>query len=142
MSTLKNLPVEAVVHASLLTDLDIYLFKQGSDFRLYEKLGSHSITVDGVKGTYFAIWAPNAAAVSVIGDFNQWDATVNALYLRGDDSGIWEGFIADVTVGALYKYRLVSRDGNIADKGDPFALCWEMPPLTASRVWDTGLCLE
>ncbi|MDI1229875.1 MAG: 1,4-alpha-glucan branching protein GlgB [Methylobacter sp.] len=136
MSTLMNLPVEAVVHASLLTDLDIYLFKQGSDFRLYEKLGSHSITADGVTGTCFAVWAPNAAAVSVIGDFNQWDATVNPLYLRGDDSGIWEGFIADVTVGALYKYRLVSRDGNVVDKGDPFALCWEIPPLTASRVWE------
>ncbi|WP_340122364.1 1,4-alpha-glucan branching protein GlgB [Methylobacter svalbardensis] len=136
MSTLMNLPVEAVVHASLLTDLDIYLFKQGSDFRLYEKLGSHGITVDGVTGTCFAVWAPNAAAVSVIGDFNQWGATMNALYLRGDDSGIWEGFIADVTAGALYKYRLVSRDGNVVDKGDPFALCWEIPPLTASRVWE------
>jgi len=136
MSTLMNLPVEAVAHASLLTDLDIYLFKQGSDFRLYEKLGSHGITVDGVTGTCFAVWAPNAAAVSVIGDFNQWNATVNPLYLRGDDSGIWEGFIADVTVGALYKYRLVSRDGNVVDKGDPFALCWEIPPLTASRVWE------
>ena len=136
MSTLKNLPVEAAFHASLFTDLDIYLFKQGSDFRLYEKLGSHGITVDGVKGTHFAVWAPNASAVSVIGDFNHWDAALNALHLRDDESGIWEGFIADVTVGAIYKYRIVSRDGKIADKGDPFALCWEMPPLTASRVWE------
>ncbi|MCK9394691.1 MAG: 1,4-alpha-glucan branching protein GlgB, partial [Methylobacter sp.] len=136
MSTLKNLPVETAFHASLLTDLDIYLFKQGSDFRLYEKLGSHGITVDGVKGTHFAVWAPNASAVSVIGDFNHWDAALNALHLRADDSGIWEGFIADVTAGAIYKYRIVSRDGKIADKGDPFAFCWEMPPLTASRVWE------
>ncbi|PPK73005.1 1,4-alpha-glucan branching enzyme [Methylobacter tundripaludum] len=136
MSTTTNLPVEAVFHASLLTDLDIYLFKQGSDFRLYEKLGSHGITVDGVKGTHFAVWAPNASAVSVIGDFNHWDAALNALQLRTDDSGIWEGFIADVTVGAIYKYRIVSRDGKIADKGDPFAFCSEMPPLTASRVWE------
>ncbi|MDD4904661.1 MAG: 1,4-alpha-glucan branching protein GlgB [Methylobacter tundripaludum] len=136
MSTTTNLPVEAVFHASLLTDLDIYLFKQGSDFRLYEKLGSHGITVDGVKGTHFAVWAPNASAVSVIGDFNQWNAALNALQLRTDDSGIWEGFIADVTVGAIYKYRIVSRDGKIADKGDPFAFCSEMPPLTASRVWE------
>ncbi len=136
MSTLTNHPVAAVVHASLLTDLDIYLFKQGSDFRLYEKLGSHGFTMDGVTGTHFTVWAPNASAVSVIGDFNQWDPTANALHLRGDDSGIWEGFIAEVTVGALYKYRIVSRDGKIADKGDPFALCWEMPPLTASRVWE------
>jgi 1,4-alpha-glucan branching enzyme len=136
MSTTTNLPVEAVFHANLLTDLDIYLFKQGSDFRLYEKLGSHGITVDGVKGTHFAVWAPNASAVSVIGDFNQWNAALNALQLRTDDSGIWEGFIADVTVGAIYKYRIVSRDGKIADKGDPFAFCSEMPPLTASRVWE------
>jgi len=136
MSTTTNLPVEAAFHASLLTDLDIYLFKQGSDFRLYEKLGSHGITVDGVKGTHFAIWAPNASAVSVIGDFNHWNAALNTLQLRTDDSGIWEGFIADVTVGAIYKYRIVSRDGKIADKGDPFAFCWEMPPLTASRVWE------
>jgi len=136
MSTTTNLPVEAVFHASLLTDLDIYLFKQGSDFRLYEKLGSHGITVDGVKGTHFAVWAPNASAVSVIGDFNHWDAALNALHLRDDESGIWEGFIAEVTVGAIYKYRIVSRDGKIADKGDPFAFCSEMPPLTASRVWE------
>ncbi len=136
MSTLTNLPVGAEFHASLLTELDIYLFKQGSHFRLYEKLGSHVITVDGVKGVRFAVWAPNASAVSVIGDFNHWDATLNALHLRDDGSGIWEGFIADVRAGATYKYRIVSRDGKIADKGDPFALCWEMPPLTASRVWE------
>lgn len=136
MSTITNLPVAAASHGCLLTDFDIYLIKQGSDFRLYEKLGSHGITLDGVTGTHFAVWAPNASAVSVIGDFNHWDATLNALQLRGDDSGIWEGFIADVTVGAIYKYRIVARDGKIADKGDPFALCWEMPPLTASRVWE------
>ncbi len=136
MSTITNLPVAAASHGCLLTDFDIYLFKQGSDFRLYEKLGSHGITIDGVTGTHFAVWAPNASAVSVIGDFNHWDATLNALQLRDDDSGIWEGFIADVMVGAIYKYRIVSRDGKIADKGDPFALCWEMPPLTASRVWE------
>ncbi|MDD1607213.1 MAG: 1,4-alpha-glucan branching enzyme, partial [Methylococcaceae bacterium] len=136
MSTLTNLPVEAVLHANLLTDLDIYLFKQGKNFRLYEKLGSHIIIVDGVKGTHFAVWAPNASAVSVIGDFNHWDATVNPLHLRNDESGIWEGFIADVSVGAIYKYRIVSRDGKSADKGDPFAFYWETPPLTASRVWE------
>jgi 1,4-alpha-glucan branching enzyme len=120
----------------MLTDLDIYLFKQGSDFRLYEKLGSHASTEYDVNGTHFAVWAPNASAVSVIGDFNQWNPSANALYLRSDDSGIWEGFIAEVTVGAIYKYRIVSRDGNAADKGDPFAYCWELPPLTASRVWE------
>lgn len=120
----------------LLTDLDIFLFKQGSDFRLYEKMGAHAFNRDGVKGTYFTVWAPNAAAVSVIGDFNQWKASANALQLRGDDSGIWEGFIAEVSSGTLYKYRIVARDGTTADKGDPFAFNWELPPLTASRVWE------
>lgn len=135
MSTLPNLPME-VVQTGPPTDLDIYLFKQGSHFRLYEILGSHLITVDGVKGCGFAVWAPNASAVSVVGEFNQWDSTLNALHLRDDGSGIWQGFIADVTGGASYKYRIVSRDGKIADKGDPFAHYWEIPPLTASRVWE------
>jgi 1,4-alpha-glucan branching enzyme len=135
MSTLTN-PQIANSASRLLTDLDIYLFKQGSDFRLYEKLGAHIINVDGVTGTHFSVWAPNASAVSVIGDFNHWDAAANALQLRGDESGIWEGFIAEIISGALYKYRIVARDGNTADKGDPFAFCWELPPLTASRVWD------
>jgi 1,4-alpha-glucan branching enzyme len=136
MSTFTNLPVAATFHASQLTDLDIYLFKQGKNFRLYEKLGSHPITVDGLKGVHFAVWAPNASAVSVIGDFNHWDAAVHPLHLRNDESGIWEGFIADVTIGAVYKYRIVSRDGKTADKGDPYAFYWETPPLTASRVWE------
>lgn len=136
MPSLTNLHTSAVFPASLLTDHDIYLFKQGSHFRLYEKLGPHGMAVDGVKGTCFAVWAPNASAVSVIGEFNHWDAKFNALHLRDDGSGIWEGFIADVAAGASYKYRIVSRDGKIADKGDPFAPCWEVPPLTASRVWE------
>lgn len=136
MSTLTNLSGGAVFHSSLLTDLDIFLFKQGSHFRLYEKLGSHLVTVDGVKGCCFAVWAPNASSVSVIGEFNHWDCNVNPLCLRDDSSGIWEGFIADVMVSTIYKYRIVSHDGKSADKGDPFALSWEMPPLTASRVWE------
>ena len=136
MSALTNLTVAADLNDCVLTDQDIYLFKQGNHFRLYEKLGAHNRTIEGVKGTHFAVWAPNAASVSVIGEFNHWDATVNALHLRDDESGIWEGFITDVTNGALYKYRIVSRDGKIADKGDPFALYWETPPLTASRVWE------
>ncbi|MFI3186737.1 MAG: 1,4-alpha-glucan branching protein GlgB [Methylococcaceae bacterium] len=134
MSTLTNPPTN-ITDNRLLTDLDIFLFKQGSDFRLYEKLGAHIFNMDGVTGTHFAVWAPNAAAVSVIGDFNHWEPAAHALQLRGDESGIWEGFIAEVSSGALYKYRIVARDGNTADKGDPFAFCWELPPLTASRVW-------
>jgi 1,4-alpha-glucan branching enzyme len=129
-----NFPLAEANDASLLTDLDIYMFKQGSHFRLYEKLGAHLITVDDVSGCHFAVWAPNASAVSVIGDINAWCAESNALDLRKDDSGIWEGFIAGMSSGARYKYRIVSREGVIADKGDPFAFSWEVPPSTASRV--------
>ncbi len=136
MSALTNFTVADTQNDSVLTDYDIYLFKQGSHFRLYEKLGAHNLTIEGVKSTHFAVWAPNAFSVSVIGEFNHWDETINVLHLRDDESGIWEGFIADVTIGALYKYRIVSRDGKIADKGDPFAFYWETPPLTASRVWE------
>ena len=136
MSILTNFPAADANHASLLTDLDIYLFKQGNHFRLYEKLGAHLFTIDGVKGCRFAVWAPNAQAVSVIGEFNGWDAHANVLQQRQDSSGIWEGFVAAAPLGACYKYRLVLGDGKSIDKGDPFAFSWEMPPLTASRIWD------
>ncbi len=122
---------------SLLTDHDIYLFKEGSHYRLYEKMGSHPMEVDGIQGTYFAVWAPNARAVSVIGDFNHWDAGSHSLHSRGDESGIWEGFIAGVGVGTRYKYHVVSQYHHYAvDKGDPFARFWELPPHTASVVWE------
>jgi len=122
---------------SLLTDHDIYLFKEGNHFRLYEKLGSHIMTSGGVEGTLFAVWAPNAAQVSVIGDFNGWDKNAHVLRVRDDGSGIWEGFIPGVSHGTLYKYNVRSRVHNHeAAKGDPFALSWEVPPRTASIVWD------
>jgi len=122
---------------SLLTEHDIYLFKEGSHFRLYEKLGAHPMTVDGRDGTLFAVWAPNAQYVSVVGDFNYWDRGAHPLQVRGDSSGIWEGFIPDVGPGSLYKYHIASRlNGYSVDKGDPFSFRWEMPPKTASMVWD------
>lgn len=93
---------------SLLTDHDVYLFKQGRHFRLYEKLGAHQIEHDGINGTYFAVWAPNAANVSVIGDFNYWNSKTHALTVRPDGSGICEGFIPGVENGSLYKYHIVS----------------------------------
>jgi 1,4-alpha-glucan branching enzyme len=129
-----------VVHGvSLLTDHDIYLFKEGNHFGLYEKLGSHLITVKGVPGTLFAVWAPNAAKVSVIGDFNDWDRESHQLSVRHDGSGIWEGFIPGLTQGTLYKYFIVSRHRHHqGEKGDPFAFSWETPPRTASLVWDLG----
>jgi len=122
---------------SLLTDHDIYLFKEGNHFTLYEKLGSHLMIVDGTTGTLFAVWAPNAARVSVVGDFNGWNKTTHHLSVRHDGSGIWEGFIPGVVQGALYKYHIVSRHrSHEAEKGDPFAFSWETPPRTSSMVWD------
>jgi 1,4-alpha-glucan branching enzyme len=123
-------------HITLLTDDDLYLFNQGSHFRLYEKLGAHPLSEEGREGTYFAVWAPDAERVSVVGDFNGWDAMAHPLGSRGE-SGIWEGFIPGVRKGAVYKYHIQSRfRGYRADKADPFALFSEVPPKTASVVWD------
>jgi 1,4-alpha-glucan branching enzyme len=129
---------QKMIHGvSLLSELDIYLFKQGNHFRLFEKLGSHVMTVDGAEGTLFALWAPNAAAVSVMGDFNGWDSKTHPLKVREDQSGIWEGFIAGLGLGTLYKYHIDSNtNGYAVDKGDPFAFSWEISPRTASVVWD------
>ncbi len=128
---------EAVRHGvSLLTDHDIYLFREGSHVRLFEKLGSHLIRVDGIDGVLFAVWAPNASAVSVIGDFNGWNRTSHPLKPRLDSSGIWEGFIPQLGAGTIYKYFIHSNQRDYAvEKGDPFALRWEIPPRTASVVW-------
>jgi 1,4-alpha-glucan branching enzyme len=128
---------EAVHHdVSLLTDDDLHLFNEGSHFRLYEKLGSHLFTREGVEGTYFAVWAPDAEKVSVVGDFNGWDTSSHLLQPRAQ-SGIWEGFITGIREGATYKYHIQSRfHGYQADKADPFAFFCELPPNTASVVWD------
>jgi 1,4-alpha-glucan branching enzyme len=122
---------------STLTDHDIYLFKEGNHFRLYEKFGSHMMTVAGQKGSHFAVWAPNAAVVSVTGDFNEWDTASHPLKVRADETGIWEGFIPGIGKDVLYKYHIVSRyKGYQADKGDPFAFLWQVAPKTASVVSD------
>jgi len=127
-----------VIHGkSLLTEHDVYLFRQGNHFGLSEKLGSHVMTVGGVEGTLFAVWAPNAEYVSVVGDFNGWNKGAHPLGVRRDSTGIWEGFIPAVRHGAVYKYHIRSRVHNHeAEKGDPFAFSWELPPKTASLVWD------
>nr|WP_199001678.1 1,4-alpha-glucan branching protein GlgB [Flavobacterium sp. ASV13] len=126
-----------VITHSLFTDFDIDLFKAGKHFRLYEKLGAHLIEVDGVKGVYFAVWAPTAQSVSVVGDFNYWTQGEHLLQVRWDSSGIWEGFIPNIEEGALYKYKIQSNiDGIVTEKADPFALYCEKPPHTASVVWD------
>jgi len=120
---------------TLLSDDDLYLFNEGSHHKLYEKLGAHTLTMDGVTGTYFAVWAPNAKEVYVVGDFNKWNRTSHPLHLRGK-SGIWEGFIAGIGAGTLYKYYIVSRYRNYSvEKADPFASLYETPPLKASVVW-------
>ncbi|MEM2095478.1 MAG: 1,4-alpha-glucan branching protein GlgB [Candidatus Caldarchaeum sp.] len=122
-----------------MTDFDVWLFRSGRHFRLYEKLGSHLVKVDGVPGVYFAVWAPNAERVSVVGDFNNWNADEHVLVRREDGSGVWEGFVEHVEAGSLYKYRIVSHGGGYAaEKGDPFAFRWEEPPGNASIVWDLG----
>jgi len=126
-----------VVPHSFFTEFDINLFKGGKHFRLYNKLGSHLTEVDGVKGTYFAVWAPSAKSVSVVGDFNYWNANEHQLNVRWDSSGIWEGFIPGVDKGTKYKYKIHSNNNDIwTEKADPFARFCEQPPNTASVVWE------
>ncbi|WP_445457324.1 1,4-alpha-glucan branching protein GlgB [Flavobacterium sp. HNIBRBA15423] len=126
-----------VVAYSLFTDFDINLFKSGKHYRLYEKLGSHCVVLEGQSGTYFAVWAPSAESVSVIGDFNYWNEEEHKLNVRWDASGIWEGFIPHVGKGSTYKYKIHSKitSENI-EKADPFARRCEHPPKTASIVWE------
>jgi 1,4-alpha-glucan branching enzyme len=121
---------------SLLSHDDLYLFNEGNHFRLYDKLGAHCLQVDGVEGTYFAVWAPDAEKVFVMGEFNYWDKESHALVPRGQ-SGIWDGFVPGIGPGALYKYHVHSRfQGYRVDKADPFACFYEGPPRTAAIVWN------
>ena len=119
---------------TLFTDHDIYLFKEGKHYRLYEKFGAHSVEKDGVKGVYFSVWAPNAKKVSVIGNFNNWNHREHILYPRWDQSGIWEGFIPALSWGTLYKYAIETVQGKILEKSDPYALSWEQNLQAASMV--------
>ena len=122
---------------SLFTDYDINLFKAGKHYRLYQKFGSHILEVNGIKGTYFAVWAPSAKAVSVVGDFNYWIEGEHPLFVRWDHSGIWEGFIPNVGKGNLYKYKIESHNNGIkTEKADPYARRCEHPPKTASVIWE------
>ena len=127
---------EAIYHdVSLLTGDDLYLFNEGNHFKLYEKMGAHVLTRDGVEGAYFAVWAPNAESVSVMGEFNDWQKETHPLGPKGE-SGIWEGFVPRIYPGAAYKYHIRSRYGGYrVDKADPFAVRAEEPPKTASILW-------
>jgi 1,4-alpha-glucan branching enzyme len=124
---------------SLFSEFDIDLFKSGKHYKLYEKMGAHPVEVNGVKGVYFAVWAPSAKSVSVVGDFNFWIQGEHLLHVRWDSSGIWEGFIPHVEVGTTYKYKIQSYNGDIiTEKADPFARFCENPPRTGSIIWDTA----
>ncbi len=123
--------------SSIFSDFDLYLFGQGKDHRIYEKMGAHPRVLNGVSGVHFATWAPNALTVSVIGDFNDWNRGANHMQRRHSDLGVWECFIPGVQVGALYKYAIYSRYNNYAvDKTDPYGFASELRPLTASIVAD------
>lgn len=119
---------------TLFTDHDVYLFKEGKHYRLYEKFGAHSVEKDGIKGVYFSVWAPNAKKVSVIGNFNNWNHREHILFPRWDQSGIWEGFIPALSLGTLYKYAIETVQGEILEKSDPYALSWEQNLQAASMV--------
>ncbi|MFL5589291.1 MAG: 1,4-alpha-glucan branching protein GlgB [Ktedonobacteraceae bacterium] len=122
---------------SIFSDFDLYLFGQGKNYRIYEKMGAHVRTVNGVTGVHFAVWAPNALAVSVIGDFNSWQRGANPMQLRHRDLGVWECFVPGVQPGALYKYAIYSRFNNYAvEKTDPYGFATELRPRTASIVVD------
>ncbi len=121
---------------TVLSKDDLYWFNEGSHFHLYRKLGAHPVIRNGIAGTYFSVWAPNAEQVSVIGSFNDWEEGAHALCPL-EASGIWEGFLPGVGRGTLYKFHIRSRfNGYEVDKTDPFAFFNEIPPKTASIVWD------
>ena len=126
-----------VIPYSLFTEFDIQLFESGKHFRLYEKFGAHLLEVNGEHGCYFAVWAPSAIKVSVIGNFNHWSGEQHELFVRWDSSGIWEGFIPKIARGEAYKYKLWSNHASqVLEKADPYARYTEKPPQTASIVWD------
>jgi 1,4-alpha-glucan branching enzyme len=121
----------------VLTDYDLHLFSEGTHFHAWEKLGSHRLTIGGITGVHFAVWAPNAQRVSVVGDFNRWDGRVHPMR-RLVPSGVWEIFIPDLPDGLCYKYEVRTRDGHLLNKADPYGRRFEVPPNTASIIWHDG----
>ena len=136
MSTSYQTTQSGVWAHSLFTESDIINFKNGSHYRLYNHFGSHSLKLNGQFGTYFSVWAPNATAVSVVGNFNDWNPQAHILNPRWDKSGIWEGFIPAVGIGEIYKYHIRGYQNTIQLKADPFAHYNELRPKTASITWD------
>ena len=129
---------QAVWNYSLFTDEDVHNFQNGTHYSLYTLFGNKQLEVSGTKGTYFAVWAPNATAVYVKGNFNDWNNETHLLIVRQDSSGIWEGFVPGIHQGEVYKYHIHGYKGVKLDKGDPFANYWELRPLTASITWQTN----
>ena len=130
-----KVPIERSADYPVLSAHDAYLFREGTHSRLYEAMGCQ-MPKDGSAGAHFAVWAPNAESVSVIGDWNFWSPDADILRPRDDGSGVWEGFCEHAAKGQTYKYRIVSRNGGaVLEKADPFAIYAELPPATASRVW-------
>jgi 1,4-alpha-glucan branching enzyme len=129
---------EAVVQPwfSLFSDFDIALFKAGKHYHLFNKLGAHQVIHLEVQGTYFAVWAPNATEVSLIGNFNGWTKGANPLQPRWDSSGIWEAFVPGLGTAEYYKYFIRGANGYEVEKGDPYAFHWENPPQTATVTWN------
>ena len=121
-------------HTTVFTDFDINLFREGRHYRLYEKLGSREHELEGESGVYFAVWAPNAKSVGVIGNFNHWNKDECQLFPRWDSSGIWEGFLPGIKEGEIYKYAIETQSGHVLEKCDLFAFGWEIPPNTATQV--------
>ncbi len=121
---------------TVMTDYDITLMQAGSHHRLYQKMGSHPAQQDGHKGVSFVVYAPAARKVSVIGDFNRWQAGIHELFPRWDNSGVWEGFIPGVVPGMNYKYQIESYNGWRGAKADPYGRLHEHPPMTATKIWN------
>jgi 1,4-alpha-glucan branching enzyme len=117
----------------VLTDLDLHLFGEGNHTRIYEKLGAHPMTRDGVDGTHFAVWAPNASRVSIVGDFNGWDGRAHPMRSIGT-SGVWAEFVPGARIGQRYKLEITAKSGAILEKADPFGFAFEVPPLSASII--------
>ncbi len=127
---------KSTVLPSLFNDQDIYLFREGSHARLYSCLGAHRAENNGKSGFQFAVWAPNAQTVSVTGDFNDWQEKSHPMTCRKDHSGIWEGFVEGAKAGESYKFHIEGANGFVAEKADPYAVCTEEPPRSASRLWE------
>ena len=129
--------VDPYQFGQVLSDYDLHLFSEGTHLRAWEKFGAHVMTIGHFTGVHFAVWAPNAQRVSVMGDFNGWDGRVHPMR-RLVPSGVWELFVPDVPIGACYKYEVRTQEGHLLEKSDPYAQRFEVPPNSASIIWEAG----